>query len=246
MSHEIRTPLNAILGYMNLARQPGVTPEQNLHFLSSSQLAAQQLLQIINDVLDISAIESGRFKIAETPFHLRQLLAQLTAIFAGQAANKGVRLETIIRSLETETLIGDQYRVNQILMNLLGNAVKFTPEGGQVRLLVSETYPEPDQVLVKFQVKDSGIGMNQEFMQRIFKPFEQESAVTVSKFGGTGLGLSICQNLVQLMHGSIEVDSKEGQGTTFTVTLPFKVETGPVSAEALDKPENCCRTFWPG
>jgi signal transduction histidine kinase/ActR/RegA family two-component response regulator len=236
MSHEIRTPLNAILGYMNLARQPEVTPEQNLHFLSSGQLAAQQLLQIINDVLDISAIESGRFKIAAAPFHLRQLLAQLTAIFAGQAANKKVRLETIIESLDTETLVGDQYRVNQILMNLLSNAVKFTPEGGLVRLLVSETYPEPDQVMVKFQVTDSGIGMNQEFMQRIFKPFEQESATTVSKFGGTGLGLSICRNLVQLMHGSIEVDSKEGQGTTFTVTLPFKVEQGAVAAEPVEKP----------
>jgi signal transduction histidine kinase/ActR/RegA family two-component response regulator len=237
MSHEIRTPLNAILGYMNLARQPGVTPEQNQHFLNNSQLAATQLLQIINDVLDISAIESGRFKIGAAPFHLRQLLAQLTAIFVGQAANKGVRLETVIQSLELETLIGDQYRVNQILMNLLSNAVKFTPAGGQVRLTVSEMQPEPSQVMVKFQVTDSGIGMNQEFMQRIFKPFEQESATTVSRFGGTGLGLSICQNLVQLMHGSIVVDSKEGQGTTFTVTLPFKVETGPMATENLNKPE---------
>ena len=237
MSHEIRTPLNAILGYMSLARQPGVTEKQNLHFLNSSQLAAQQLLQIINDVLDISAIESGRFKIADTPFSLRQLLARLTAIFAGQAADKGVRLETIIKSLDVETLLGDQYRVNQILMNLLSNAVKFTPEGGRVLLEVTETNPAPGQVMVKFQVKDNGIGMNQEFMNRIFKPFEQESAATVSKFGGTGLGLSICQNLVQLMHGSIMVDSKEGQGTTFTVTLPFKVEQGPVLPEDLEAPE---------
>ena len=237
MSHEIRTPLNAILGYMSLARQPGITEEQNLHFLNSSQLAAQQLLQIINDVLDMSAIESGRFKIADTPFSLRQLLARLTAIFAGQAADKGVQLETIIKSLDVETLLGDQYRVNQILMNLLSNAVKFTPKGGKVRLEVTETNPAPGQVMVKFQVKDNGVGMNQEFMNRIFKPFEQESAATVSKFGGTGLGLSICQNLVQLMHGSIMVDSKEGRGTTFTVTLPFKVEQGTVAPEVLEAPE---------
>ena len=148
-----------------------------------------------------------------------------------------MQLETIIKSLDVETLLGDQYRVNQILMNLLSNAVKFTPKGGKVRLEVTETNPAPGQVMVKFQVKDNGVGMNQEFMNRIFKPFEQESAATVSKFGGTGLGLSICQNLVQLMHGSIMVDSKEGRGTTFTVTLPFKVEQGTVAPEVLEAPE---------
>lgn len=223
MSHEIRTPLNAIIGYMSLAGQPDTSFATMQHYLVSSELAAKQLLQIVNDVLDIASIESGHFKIAAAPFHMQQLVAQLAEIFLVQAQQKGVILESIVNFSGVDYVVGDQYRVNQILMNLLANAIKFTSRGKKVQLLVSASYPQPGQVMFKFMVRDEGIGMSAEFLQRIFKPFEQESAATVRKFGGTGLGLSIAQNLAHLMNGSIEVTSKENQGTQFTVTLPFEL-----------------------
>jgi signal transduction histidine kinase len=242
MSHEIRTPLNAILGYMSLAKSPDTTSADIQHYLDGAQLAAKQLLQIINDVLDISSIESGRFKIAAAPFQLRATLAQITTIFAAQARQKNVQLETVIESLEADYLVGDQYRVNQVLMNLLSNAIKFTPAGGKVHLMVSQTFPKTGLTMVKFTVTDTGIGISKEFLSRIFKPFEQQDASTARKFGGTGLGLSITRNLVRLMNGSIEVESEENQGTTFTVTLPFKVEEGQapqqVELPELVLPEN--------
>jgi signal transduction histidine kinase len=236
MSHEIRTPLNAILGYMALAKSPDTTSSDIQHYLDGAQLAAKQLLQIINDVLDISSIESGRFKIAAAPFQLRATLAQITTIFVAQARQKNVQLETVIESLKADYLVGDQYRVNQVLMNLLSNAIKFTPAGGRVRLMVSQTFPKTGLTMVKFTVTDTGIGISKEFLSRIFKPFEQQDASTARKFGGTGLGLSITRNLVRLMNGSIEVESEENQGTTFTVTLPFKVEEGQ-SPQQVELPE---------
>jgi signal transduction histidine kinase len=156
-----------------------------------------------------------------------------------------VQLETVIESLKADYLVGDQYRVNQVLMNLLSNAIKFTPAGGRVRLMVSQTFPKTGLTMVKFTVTDTGIGISKEFLSRIFKPFEQQDASTARKFGGTGLGLSITRNLVRLMNGSIEVESEENQGTTFTVTLPFKVEEGRWHHSRWSCLSWCCRKICP-
>ena len=230
MSHEIRTPLNAIIGYLTLAQLPNTSTEKIRHCLSSSESASHHLLNIINDVLDISAIESGRFKIARMPFNLRQHLTPLTTVFYGQARDKGIAFTSSLHSIHEEWLIGDQLRVKQILTNLLSNAVKFTPAGGSVSLNLTQTKLSEEKVLIKFVVSDTGIGMSKDYLSRIFTPFEQESAATAQQFGGTGLGLSITQNLTTLMHGSIEVSSQPGKGSVFTVSLPFQI--------ASQKPES--------
>ena len=221
MSHEIRTPLNAIIGYITVAQFPQADAEKIQHCLKNSELASKHLLEIINDVLDISAIESGHFKIAQEPFRMKELLEPTLAIFSGQAQSKQITFETELTSLEDTAVIGDQLRVSQILMNLLSNAVKFTPPGGRVSLRVQQTHTSDTKILLKFEIQDTGIGMSEEYLSRIFQPFEQESAGTARQFGGTGLGLSITQNLTHLMHGSIEVRSKLNEGSCFTVSLPF-------------------------
>lgn len=222
ISHEIRTPLNAVIGYMEIAKMSDSTIDKIRHCIESSELAAKHLLNIINDVLDMSSIESGRMKIAQEEFDLKGQLTTITAIFYNQAKNKQVNFVVAIRDFTEEWVIGDQMRLNQILMNLLSNAIKFTPPDGQVSLHVDQVNLTDDNVVMKFTVKDTGIGMSEEYLSRIFTPFEQENASTAQKYGGTGLGLSITKNLVNMMGGSIEVHSKQNEGTAFTVSLIFK------------------------
>ena len=222
MSHEIRTPLNAIIGYLTLLQKPGISADRIHHAVSGSRLAAEQLLAIINDVLDIASIESGRMKISQNPFSLQDLLEELSALFREQALEKQLIFSIETQVKETNDLLGDRLRIRQILTNLLSNAIKFTPAGGSVLLQVEELPHEKNQLFIKFRIKDTGIGMSEEFLSRIFTPFEQESAQTTQKFGGTGLGLSISHNLVHMLHGSIEVKSQLQKGSTFIVTLPFE------------------------
>ena len=221
MSHEIRTPLNAVIGYMEIARDAKDNPDKMLHCVENSDLAAKHLLSIINDVLDISSIESGRMKIAHEEFDLKQQLLTLSTIFYHQAADRKVRFEVVLNQFTEEHVVGDTLRLNQILMNLLSNAVKFTPEGGLVSLTATQVKTDEKNVFMKFVVSDNGIGMSEEYKKRLFQPFEQESASTAQKYGGTGLGLSITSNLIQLMGGSIEVETKQNEGTTFVVSLHF-------------------------
>lgn len=223
MSHEIRTPLNAIIGYLSIAKDSEGDVDKMEHCIDNSQIASKHLLQIINDVLDMSSIESGKMKIANEEFDLKKEITDITTIFYQNAKQKGVRFETHIDSLIEEWVIGDQLRLNQILMNLLSNAVKFTPENGTISLKVAQMNPdrESKEVYIQFSVADTGIGMSEEYMSRLFKPFEQENATTARKYGGSGLGLSITNNLVQMMGGKIEVNSKINEGTTFTVTMHF-------------------------
>ena len=223
MSHEIRTPLNAVIGYMTIAQMKDSDQEKVQHCLENSELAAKHLLSIINDVLDMSAIESGKIKIANTDFNLKQQISTIATIFYNQAKNHDLDFEVHMNGFTEEWVVGDQLRVNQILMNLLSNAVKFTPEKGSVILDVFQLEKNDKQVMLQFKVRDTGIGMSEEYLARMFKPFEQESAGTAQKYGGTGLGLSISKNLTSLMNGTIEVESKLNEGTTFTVTLPFGV-----------------------
>lgn len=221
MSHEIRTPLNAIIGYLDIAKDEISDKDRMLHCLEQSSVAAKHLLSIINDVLDISSIESGHMKIDDSAFNVPQLVHSLTTIFYAQAKKKNVRFEVRISDLTDEWVIGDSLRVNQILLNLLSNAVKFTPENGEVQLDINQVGERDDKVYMQFQVRDTGIGMSREYLNRMFTPFEQENASTARDYGGTGLGLSICNNLVRLMSGTLGVESEQGKGTVFTVNLAF-------------------------
>ena len=221
MSHEIRTPLNAVIGYMDIAKESGDNPEKIMHCIENSDVAAKHLLSIINDVLDISSIESGKMKIASETFDLKKQISGISAMFYHQAQEKKVRFEADIRDVTEERVVGDSLRLNQILMNLLSNAVKFTPQGGLVRLVMTQMNMTEKQVFMKFEVSDTGIGMSKEYQEKLFTPFEQESASTAKKYGGSGLGLSITYNLIQMMGGTIDVDSEQGRGTTFAVSLYF-------------------------
>lgn len=257
MSHEIRTPLNAVIGYVTIAYDSAEHLPQSseadkiIDCLTKSRTASRHLLAIINDVLDISAIESGKMKIAAQSFDFKQLITSVSSMFYTQAKAKGLRFEVVLQGLTEETVIGDQLRVNQILMNLLSNAVKFTPEGGKVMLTISQLIIRDEDVYMRIQVSDTGIGMTQAFMERLFRPFEQQDASIGVRFGGTGLGLSITRNLVQMMNGAIHVDSEEGCGSTFTVELPFGIEPAReitsglhdfshVRALVVDDEENTC------
>ena len=221
MSHEIRTPLNAIIGYLEIAKDEEGNSEKTSYCLDKSQLASRHLLSIINDVLDVSSIESGRMKIAHEDFDLKQLINELTTIFYAQAKAKGVKFDVSVDRIEHEWFSGDELRVKQILLNLLSNAVKFTPEGGNVTLGIRQAGIKDEKTLLEFTVRDTGIGMSEEYKTRMFNPFEQESASTAKTYGGTGLGLSISSNLVRMMNGQIKVESEQGKGTVFTVVLPF-------------------------
>ena len=221
MSHEIRTPLNAVIGYLSIAKDSDRNLEKIMHCIDNSEIAAKHLLQIINDVLDMSSIESGKMKIANEEFDLKKEISDITTIFYQNCKNKGVEFNSHIEGLTQEWVTGDQLRLNQILMNLLSNSVKFTPEQGHVTLLVKQLSMDEKSVYVQFVVSDTGIGMSEEYKQRLFQPFEQENASTAKKYGGSGLGLSITNNLISMMGGTITVDSKQNEGTTFTVTMHF-------------------------
>lgn len=221
MSHEIRTPLNAIIGYLTIAKDVESDQSKISHCIDNCDVASRHLLQIINDILDMSSIKSGKLKIAHEDFDLKKEITDITTIFYQNAKAKNVEFETQVDGVTQEWLVGDQLRLNQILMNLLSNAVKFTPEQGRIQLKIQQMNEDDKRVYIQFSVSDTGIGMSQEYMSRIFHPFEQENAGTAKKFGGSGLGLSITNNLIKMMGGTISVDSKQNEGTTFTVTLFF-------------------------
>lgn len=223
MSHEIRTPMNAIVGITSISRHHLDNPTKMKDYLEKIEISSKLLLNIINDILDMSAIESNKMKIASNPINMRELLASITTVYYPQCQQKGVRFNMFTADIRHERLMGDGLRINQILMNLVSNAYKFTPTGGSINITVSETMQRENEVFFKFVVADTGIGMSPEMLERLFKPFEQESASTAQKHGGSGLGLSIAKNLVNMMHGSISVESEKDRGSRFTVNLPFEI-----------------------
>ena len=218
ISHEMRTPLNAVIGFMELAKD--AKAEQQRTYRENALVAAKQLLSIINDVLDMSAINMGKLKIASASFDFKQLIHNITNIYAGQCDGKGIELRTVLETPVDEWLVGDVLRLNQILMNLLGNAVKFT-DHGFVLLAISQREAENNRVFICFKVSDSGCGMSNDMLSRIGQPFEQQNTTTAIKYGGSGLGLSIVKMLTSMMDGAFNVESTEGVGSTFTVDLPF-------------------------
>ncbi|MDD4075599.1 MAG: PAS domain-containing protein [Eubacteriales bacterium] len=218
VSHELRTPLNAIIGFLELAKDADA--EQIESYLVNSDIAAKQLLVIINDVLDVSSIESGKLMIAYTPFDFKRLIYDTSDLFIPQCRQKNVTFDTVLLTPVDDWLRGDQLRVKQILYNLLSNAIKFTAQG-RIWLRISQRSTQQDKVIVRFEVSDTGCGMSAEMQERLFKPFEQENAITAQKYGGNGLGLFIVSSLVSMMDGVIRVQSVPGEGSTFTVDLPF-------------------------
>lgn len=221
MSHEIRTPMNAIIGIATIAKNEVKNPDKMKDFLSKIESSSRLLLSIINDVLDMSAIEGGKLKLEQAEFNFKKQLSNLISIFYQQSKQKDIDFDVHLQGVTEEILMGDELRVNQIMMNLLSNAVKFTPAGGKIQLTVIQASASLDKVQFRFVFEDTGCGMSEEMLGRLFRPFEQESASVARKHGGSGLGLSIAKRLVDMMGGSIRCESKLDVGTTFTVDIPF-------------------------
>ncbi|GAA5482025.1 ATP-binding protein [Haloferula sargassicola] len=226
MSHEIRTPMNGVLGFAQLLQQTPLS-EQQEDFVTAIRTSAEALLRVINDVLDFSKIESGHMEIEEHPFSLQTCVDEALGTVSTAAAEKGIDLAARLDAGVPPSISGDSHRLRQVLVNLLGNAVKFTPEG-EVRLEV-EAGPTDDagRVELRFRVSDTGVGIDPGQIERLFHPFHQQDSSTSRRFGGTGLGLAICRRLVELMGGGISVESRHGSGSTFTFTLPVTVSENP-------------------
>lgn len=219
MSHEIRTPMNAIIGLDNIAlSDPELSPKTR-EYLEKIDGSAQHLLALINDILDMSRIESGRMVLRSEDFALSKLLEQVNTIFSGQCMEKGLQYNCKINGEIDEHYIGDDMKLRQILINILGNAVKFTPKGGSVELAVERISQFNKQTALRFTITDTGVGISKEFMPHLFDTFAQEDSSMTNKYGSSGLGLAITKNIVEMMNGNIEVQSEKGKGTTFTVTV---------------------------
>lgn len=238
MSHEIRTPLNGIIGMIALGRQHVDDVDRVRNCMDKIDLSAQHLLALVNDVLDMAKIESGKIVLHHEPFHFNTLLKALMTIFYDQSKQKGIAYDILLSGRLEETLVGDALRLNQILTNLLSNAMKFTPQGGSVTLEVREWKRENQKLWLVFFVRDTGCGIAPENIDRIFQPFEQENAGTTRKYGGTGLGLPITRQFVEMMGGSISVESEFGSGSCFQVSLPFECLEEPATAADMDRGEH--------
>ena len=233
MSHEIRTPMNAIIGLNNIAMNAPETPAKTREYLVKMGASAQHLLNIINDILDMSRIESGRMVIKSEEFSFSKALEQVNTIIGGQCRDKGLTYECRIRGKVDDYYIGDDMKLRQVLINILGNAVKFTPEGGCVNFTVEEAARYDGKATLKFIISDTGIGMSKEFLPKLFDTFSQENTGATNKYGSTGLGMPITKSIVELMNGTIAVESEKGVGTTFTVSVTF-TESGRKAEETRE------------
>lgn len=234
MSHEIRTPMNAIIGETTLAQKNISNTPKVQEYLNQIITSSRHLLNLINDVLDMSAIESDKIKIAHADFDLKEVVSIVTTLYYSQCKTKGIEFEAKVDHVQTEFLIGDQLRLQQVILNLLSNAYKFTEPGGNIVFKIVEESISSKKIMLHISVQDTGSGMSEEYMSRIFKPFEQETSLTAREHGGSGLGLSISKNLVELMGGEIHVESQLGVGTTFTLDIPFRIADSQMKNEVVD------------
>ncbi len=225
MSHDIRTPMNAIIGFTTLAVSNIDDQKRVRDYLGKILSSSNHLLSLINDILDMSRIESGKIHLEETEVSLSEVLHDLKTIISGQIHAKQLELYMDAMDVTDEDVYCDKTRLNQVLLNLLSNAVKFTPAGGTVSVRLKQ-YPGTvrGSELYEIRVKDNGIGMSQEFVQKIFSPFERERTSTVSRTQGTGLGMAITKNIVDMMGGTIEVHTEQGKGTEFIIRLPLRIQ----------------------
>ncbi len=232
MSHEIRTPMNAIIGYNNIAlKDPELSGETRGH-LEKIKAAAAHLLGLINNILDMGHIESGRMTLKSEKFVLGDLLKQVNTMIGAQCSEKGIAYSCEVRGSAALTCIGDDMKLREVLINLLSNAVKYTMSPGTVTFITEETARFEDNVTLRFTVKDTGIGMDKDFIPKIFEPFSQEKNDCGGMFGSTGLGMAITRNMIDMMNGKIDVESEKGKGSVFTVTVTLKTaQDGALSAE---------------
>ena len=219
MSHEIRTPMNAIIGLDSIALNDPDTPPRTREYLEKIGASAEHLLGLINDILDMSRIESGRLTLKNEEFSFRKLLEAVNTMFSGQCQDKGLEYQCRINSEVDDYYIGDNMKLRQVLINVLGNAVKFTPPGGSVELQVERAAKFDGKTTLRFTISDNGIGMSKEFLPHLFDAFSQEDSSTTTKYASTGLGMAITKSIVEMMNGQIEVESEKDAGTTFVVTV---------------------------
>ena len=219
MSHEIRTPMNAIIGLDNIALNDPETPEKTKGYLVKIGNSAEHLLSLINDILDMSRIESGRMVLRRDEFSISKFLEDINTMFSGQCMEKGLKYACHIKGDIDNYYIGDSMKLKQVLINILGNAVKFTPSGGAVNLTLERTARFDGKSTLQFTVMDTGIGMSEEFLPHIFDTFAQEDATYTNKYGSSGLGMAITKNIVEMMNGTIQVESVKNEGSTFKVTV---------------------------
>ncbi|WP_432737095.1 response regulator [Maridesulfovibrio sp. FT414] len=223
MSHEIRTPMNAIIGLTYLALKIEMTPKLR-DYLTKVEASAKALLGIINDILDFSKIEADRFELEMADFQLDDVFNDVLNLFGYQAEQSGIELLLMVKSNVPNLLIGDRLRLGQIIINLVGNAIKFT-KSGEVVLTAELIEEKPESVVIQFFVQDTGIGISREHLSKLFQPFSQADGSISRQFGGTGLGLAISKSLVELMGGEMTVESEPGKGSTFSFAIPFKLQS---------------------
>ena len=238
MSHDIRTPMNAIIGFSTLAVSNIENQEKVRDYLGKILASSNHLLSLINDILDMSRIESGKIHLEETKVNLSDLLHDLKTIISGQIHAKQLELYMDAMDVTDEDIYCDKTRLNQVLLNLLSNAIKFTPAGGTVSVRLRQ-FPstQKDCAQYEIRVKDNGIGMSQEFAQKIFDPFERERTSTVSKIQGTGLGMAISKKIVNMMGGTIEIKTQKNKGTEFIIRLMFRIQSEQHRVEKITELE---------
>ncbi|MBR4157441.1 MAG: response regulator [Oscillospiraceae bacterium] len=232
MSHDIRTPMNAIIGMTALAKSHIDEKSRVADSLSKIETASAHLMNLINEVLDMSRINSGRLDLTEEPFSLSDLLHDTLVIVRPQAAQRKHAFHFQVGEIVSESLYGDPTRLRQIFVNIISNSVKYTNEGGRIDVSVEQRRLS-ERCQLTFRCRDNGVGMDEEFLRRIFDPFERESTTTLSGVEGTGLGMSIVKSLIDAMTGTIDIESKPGEGTLVTVRMPLRYEPDGVDAAAL-------------
>lgn len=236
MSHDIRTPMNAIVGMTKLAKIYIEDQSRVIDCLHKIELSSRHLLSLINDVLDMSKIESGKMTLALEPFSLSELVESVLAIVQPQCRTKNLRLQVETKDIRHEALLGDALRLNQVMLNLASNAVKFTPEGGEITLSIQEfSQRHPGYAAYRVRVRDTGVGIAPEFLPNVFAPFEREVTKSVRQTEGTGLGLAIAKNIVEALGGMISVESILGKGTVFTVELELPLQPDSREEEVVDR-----------
>ena len=234
MSHEIRTPMNAIIGLNNIALNDESASDRIKDYLGKIKYSAQHLLGIINDILDMSRIESGHMTVNNIEFSLNDNLEQVNTMIREQCRDKEINYECKINGHIDDFYVGDGMKIKQVLINILGNAVKFTPKDGKISFIIEEVTRLENKASLKFIISDTGIGMNKDFLPHIFDAFSQEDTSSTSKYGSTGLGMPITKSIVELMNGNIEVTSEKGKGTTFNVTITLGISDKKADKKDLE------------
>ena len=222
MSHEIRTPMNAIIGLDTIALADPDISDKTRDYLTKIDGSAHHLLRLINDILDVSRIESGKMTIKNEEFSFSQLIEQINTMISSQCQEKGLEYDCHINGHVDDYYVGDDMKLKQVLINILGNSVKFTPKGGAVTMTVERVAHFEDKSTIRFTLKDTGIGMDKDFLPKLFEAFSQEDQRAANRYGSTGLGMAISKSIVEMMNGNIEVESEKGKGTEFTVTVTLK------------------------